>query len=298
MNNNRKRTNATDIKNIFVVLLNRESARSTESTDLSLNKSSSRSSGSNEYHSKHNPATLSNPSAKQYLSQHNQLPAFNKSNGRINVSETNSYRLSDLEESRLVIQEDDECEKSEDIAKRDIEIGEPFNNVLVVGRDNNHLQHPAHYLIKDSKTHYGETLDLSKRKGIQHDGNLTRNCNISTPDGTAFKLTESSILVSSSLSRLSNNNTTAPSVLLTLPSTTPVSSNISSGTNSALTIVPYSQVSTIATNAISHITPSSPEALLAIRSPLSQHINPKDRTVEGRILQIISVELYMKALFG
>ena len=209
----------------------------------------------------------------------------------MSVSETNSYRLSELEESRLVIQEDDECEKSEDITKRDIEIGEPFNNALVVGRDNNHLQHPAHYLVKDSKAHYGETLDLSKRKGVQHEGNLTRNCNISTPDGTAFKLTESSILASSSLSRLSNNNTTAPSVVLTLPSTTPVSSNISSGTNSSLTIVPYSQVSAVATTPISHITSSSPEALLAIRSPLSQHINPEQRTVEGKILQIISVKL-------
>lgn len=258
---------------------------------MSLNKLSSRPSGSNEYHSKHNPATLSNPSAKEYLSQYNQLTAFSKPNGRMSGSETNSYRLSDLEESRLVIQEDDdECEKGEDIAKKEIEMNEPFNKVLVVGNDNNHLQHPAHYLVKDSNTHYGETLDLSKRKGIQADGNVTRNCNISTPDGTAFKLTESSILASASLSRLSNNNTTAPSVVLTLPSITPVSSNISSGTNSSLTIVPYSQVSAVATTPISHIASSSPEALLAIRSPLSQHINPEQRTVEGKTLQITSMK--------
>jgi hypothetical protein len=116
----------------------RESARSTESTEIILNKSPSIPIASTEYHLKQNLPTTTNSTIKQYLQHHNQLHEFNKSQSFTSPSQAHSYQHSqDLDENRLVIQEEDETEKNEDIGQNDIEMDDNVTKLVIVGSSNN-----------------------------------------------------------------------------------------------------------------------------------------------------------------
>ena len=252
---------------------------------MPLNKSPSRSIVSTEYHVKHTPSTIANSSIKEYLQQHNQLQELNKAQAIINTKLMHPYQQHhDLDENRLVIQEEDEPEKVEDAVENDAEIDETFTKLVILGSGNDYRHKVAQHSTNINTPSYGETLDLSKGREHSHAGGEVKiNCSSKT-NVLGRSLCASSLPVSgTTVNRLSNNNNTInSSKISTIPSgVQSFSSTVTPATTSSMmSIVPCSQTSTMGTFPISN---NSHDNLATIQSSISQHINLKGISVEGKI---------------
>ena len=264
----------------------RESARSTESTDMILNKSPFRTIASSEFQAAHNISTIANSSAiKKYL-QHSatvlQLKELNRSQANINTSQMHPYQQGqhDLDEHRLIIQEEDEQqERSVSFEQSNHEMEENVPKLVILGSGKDHAHTFAGGCKNTHTTSNCETLDLSKgreskdRGGIENSDN--KNCVL---DREALALSATTAMSKlSTLTRLSSNNSTITKNI-TVPSISTV------GTGSIMTILPHSQETAAAGTIPIPISNNAPESSATIQSPISSHINLKGRPLEGKLI--------------
>ena len=239
---------------------NRESGRSTES--------------SKEYHVKHNPSTVANSSIKKYLQQHNQIQEFTKSQHIPSTSQTHSYQQNhELDENRLVIEEEDEAEKVANVVEYDMETDEATTKLVILGSGKDQKHQATQHLTNLTTTNDGGTLDLSKGRD---------NSDTAASDKTTLSLCASILPVSSTSDRLSNNNTIQFSTFPKHTLSPSLSSTVTPALSSIMTIVPYSQASTIGALPIP-ISNNSNDNLNAVESSISQNINLHGGSVEGKI---------------
>ena len=255
-------------------LVFRESARSTESTEMTLNKSP----GSSEYNIRQNLSSLCvNPSIKQYLQQHNQqLQEVNKSTLSLNKNISHPYQTTqDLDENRLIIQEDDEDDKDNIDGPKDIEMNDTVTQLVIIGTDSNA---PS----KRISTNYGETLDLSKgRKESQIRGdNDSGETMMRNSEGAALTLCSTSNPNSYQSTRLSSISTVKSGTLgmnTTIPSGTSTVAPPTTYNNMA--IFPQSQATTAGSSAVPF---SNISQDLSLQSSISHHIKLNGKPVEGK----------------
>jgi hypothetical protein len=110
-------------------------------------------------------------------------------------------------------------------------------------------------------------LDLSKGNDLSHEGDVKTN-------------------FTSTINRLSNNNPIQHSSGSPFAEGTPLSSIITPASSSVMTVVPYSQPSHVGITPIPitiPITSNSHDNLASSQSSISQHINLKGRSAEGKI---------------
>jgi hypothetical protein len=251
----------------------RESARSTESTEITLNKSPV----SSEYNIRQSLSSLTvNPSIKQYLQQHNQqLQEVNKSTLSLNKNNSHPYQTSqDLDENRIIIQEDVDEDKDNIDGHKDIEMNDTVTQLVILGSDNNT---PGKRIVKDSininTSNYGETLDLSKGgKVSQHrGGNDNSETTMRSSEGASLTLCSTSNHNSYQSTRLSSISTVKSGTLgpnTTVPSG---SATVVPTTFNNMTIFPQSQTTTNGSTAIP-ISNISQDNSLSLQSSISHHI--------------------------
>ena len=240
---------------------------------MTLNKSP----GSSEYNIRQNLSSLCvNPSIKQYLQQHNQqLQEVNKSTLSLNKNISHPYQTTqDLDENRLIIQEDDEDDKDNIDGPKDIEMNDTVTQLVIIGADSNA---PS----KRISTNYGETLDLSKgRKESQiRGGNDSGETMMRNSEGAALTLCSTSNPNSYQSTRLSSISTVKSGTLginTTVPSGT---STVAPTTYDNMAIFSQSQATTSGSSAIplSNISQD-----LSLQSSISHHIKLNGKPVEGK----------------
>ena len=265
--------------------LHRESARSTESTEIILNKSPSQPSAvSTEYHLKHHLSTTANSSIKQYLQHHNQIQNFNKSQSLINNTiHTHPYQQGqDQDENRLIIQEDDEAERNDDVRHSDVEMDDTVTKLVILGSGNNYTNKNVHDSTAINTTSYGETLDLSKGRECHHREGIDNSETKYILERPSITFCATNMPETSLSTRLSTTSTIKSSVVSpnpTVPSISPIGPPVA---GSIMTIVPNSQAHTPGGGIPRTISNVAQEGVATTQSPISPHINLKGRSIEGR----------------
>jgi hypothetical protein len=265
-----------------IIYLNRESARSTESTEILLNKSPSQS--LTEYHVKHHLSTTVNSSIKQYLQHHNQIQDFNKSQSLINntIHPYPYQQGHDQDENRLIIQEEDEAEMNDDVRHSDIEMDDTGTKLVILGSGNDYNNKNDSTTI--NTTNYGETLDLSKGRECHPRGGIDNSETKYVLERPAITLCASNMPETSLSTRLSTTSTIKSSMVSpnpTIPSISPIGTP-----GSIMTIVPNSQAPTQGGVIPMTISNVAQENVAALQSPISPHINLKGRSIEGRFTRV------------